>query len=65
MMNLTLRQINILPVSYTHLNFPIIYLSDEQWRTQQKSLMKPYTYEENEPLYHGGIYVTELSLIHI
>ncbi|MDO4278918.1 MAG: AMP-binding protein [Lachnoclostridium edouardi] len=41
------------------INFPIIYLSDEQWRTQQKSLLKPYTYEENEPLYHGGIYVTE------
>lgn len=38
---------------------PIVTLSDAQWEEEQKGLLKPYYYNEGEPLYHIGIYRTE------
>lgn len=40
---------------------PITELSDEAWDKVSTTLLRPYTYTENEPLYHVGIYKTDTA----
>ncbi len=40
-------------------HIPIIRVSDRKWDHMKTELLKPYTYEKDEPLYHVGIYQTD------
>lgn len=40
------------------IDIPIERLTDEQWEKKKETLLRPYYYEEGEPLYHIGIYET-------
>ncbi|MBE5934248.1 MAG: hypothetical protein E7262_00465 [Lachnospiraceae bacterium] len=42
-----------------HVDIPIYSISKEYWKEYQHTLVKPYNYTENEPLYHIGIYMVE------
>ncbi len=41
------------------IEIPITRMSDKRWEKERGSLLRPYYYEENEPLYHIGIYRTK------
>ncbi|MCD8221920.1 MAG: AMP-binding protein [Clostridiales bacterium] len=38
---------------------PITRMSDADWAKERKTLLKPFLYKDNEPLYHIGIYQTD------
>lgn len=40
-------------------DIPIIDVSDDEWMTVKKDLIKPFMYGQGDPLYHIGIYKTE------
>lgn len=41
------------------IDIPIIKMPDKEWEEYRRHLLQPFTYTENEPLYHAGIYQTE------
>ncbi len=41
------------------IDIPILTMTDQQWEEEKKTLLRPFLYGENEPLYHAGIYMTE------
>lgn len=41
------------------IDIPIMKMSDRAWEEFRRHLLQPFTYEENEPLYHAAIYETE------
>lgn len=43
------------------IDIPITKLGEKEWEETRKTLLKPFMYTENEPLYHIGIYETEVG----
>ncbi len=41
------------------IDIPIVKLSDKEWVEKKETLLQPYYYTKDEPLYHIGIYVTD------
>lgn len=44
------------------IDIPIIKLTETQWEETRENLLVPYFYEENEPLYHIAIYITQTNI---
>ncbi|MBD5090142.1 MAG: AMP-binding protein [Clostridiales bacterium] len=41
------------------IDIPIITMTDKEWEKAREELIRPFLHQENEPLYHAGIYKTD------